>query len=105
MTVTPTDIAPSHLTAATEALQSAAKAIRDAAGENWTPEQLKAALRTLGDEGLRDLSDAFGDLADAFKGTEAAEWIGHAGFDINDAWGKLGDAADTLNTTENGANR
>lgn len=94
-----------HLTAATEALQTAAKAIRAAAGEPWMPEQLKAALRTLGDEGLRALSDAFGDLADALKGTEAAEGIGHAGFDINDAWGMLGDAVDTLNTTENGANR
>ena len=94
-----------HLTAATEALQSAATAIREAAGENWTPERLEPALRTLGDEGLRDLSDAFGDLADALKGSEAAEGIGHAGFDIDGAWGKLGDAVDTLNATENGANR
>lgn len=86
-----------HLTAAAEALQSAARSITAAAQEPGA--DLTAGLTALGGQGLHELSEALWALDNALGDTTAAQGIGHAAADIDEAWGHLEGAVEALKET------
>lgn len=83
-----------HLTTATEALQTAARFINAAASE--LDDDLPAGLAKLGEHGLHDLSEALWALDNALGDTTAAEGVGHAAADIDEAWGHLEGAVEAM---------